>query len=67
MYTFARSLAIFGAVHYKVCHGLTLTVVAEVVHEGIAEELGVAGGAGQVAGRNDEVGIAVVNLYGEAG
>ena len=67
MYTLTRSLAVFGAVHHKVCHGTAFGVVAEVVHEGIAKELRVAGGAGQVTGRDDEVGIAVVNLNRNTG
>jgi hypothetical protein len=63
----ARCFAILGAVHHKVLYGTTLTVKAEVVHEGIAEKLGVAGSAGQVAGGDDKVGIAVVNLNRDAG
>ena len=67
MYTFVRGFAKLGAIHYKVCHRLTIAIVAEVVHEGIAEELGVTGSAGQVASRDDEVGITVVNLDRKAG
>jgi hypothetical protein len=67
VYALARCLAILGTVHHKVGHGLTLTIVAEIVQEGISEELGVTGGAGQVTGWDDEIGITVVNLYRETG
>lgn len=36
------------------------------MHEGIAEELRVASGAGQVASRDNEVRVAIVDGYGDA-
>ena len=66
MDTLFRSLAIGWLVHHEILDRLTLSVVTEVVHEGIAEELRVAGGAGQIAGRNDEVRIAIVYLDRQA-
>ena len=67
MHTFARCLCILRLVHHEICHRITLCIETKVVHEGIAEELGVAGSAGQVTSRNDEVGIAIVNLDRYAG
>ena len=60
-------LAILGFVHHEVCHGVALGIKAEVVHEGIAEELRVARCACQIAGRDYKVCIAVVNLNRKAG
>ena len=67
MYARARGLAILGAVHDKVGHRMPLGIEAKVVHEGIAKELRVARSAGQIASRDDEVGIAIVYLQGNAG
>ena len=67
VYTLARCFGILRLVHHEVLHWVAVSIEAKVVHEGIAKELWVTCRARQVAGRNDEVGIAVVNLNRDAG
>ena len=64
---FAGCRAVGRLVHDEIGHGLPVGIEAEVVHEGIAEEFRVACGAGQVAGRNNQVCVTVVYLDGDAG
>ena len=61
------SLAEFFLIHDEIMNRVAAGVVAQVVHEGIAEKLRVARSAGQIAGRDDEVRVAVVDGNGDAG
>ena len=53
MHTLSGRLAVLGTVHHKIGHRLSLSIKAEVVHEGVTKELRIASGTGQIAGRND--------------
>ena len=61
-----RSLAKGRLVHHEILDGFPLCIVAEVVHEGITEELRVACRACQITGWDDEVRIAIVYLDRQA-
>ena len=67
MHTLSGRLAVLGTVHHKIGHRLSLSIEAEVVHEGVTKELRIASGTGQIAGRNDEVCVAVVYPDGNTG
>lgn len=63
--SFGGSFAEGILVHDEICHRRSVGCVAKIVHEGVAEELRVACCARKIAGGYDEIGVAIVNLYGK--
>ena len=59
-------LAVFGTVHDEVLNGCSIGMEAQVVHESISKELCIASGRCQVACGYDEVGVTIIDAYGDA-
>ena len=62
-----RTLAVSGVVKHKILNRPAVGTVTQVVHERIAEITQVTGGSCHIPGRNYQVGITVVYIYGNAG
>ena len=59
---FAWSLRELRLVHYEVWYWFAFSIIAKVVHECLAIELGVARGEGKITCRDDVIRVVVVNL-----